>query len=218
MSENSSSREIGPHGWIRRGRTFEEETRATQVQMPAGSTYHQLVDLDALAVAQGPGNFCVCALAGRAFAVGCLEPSAAEQAFMQNMVKGGKIFIKSTLFSYPEFPLLYVRMFIPSAPPETETRMRGAMVECLADFTEANFQEWVVAARQSRQVLVNLRKPQGDSLATGTLQLEPSFVDDLLKDMDEADGQTRKIPQERRSFQAASGSFFKEHPEPFLFA
>ncbi len=217
MDEKDESAGIGPHGWIRRGRTHEEETHAAQAQMPAGSTFHQLVDLDALAVAQGPGNFCVCALAGQAFAVGSLDPAASELAFMQAMVKGGTLFIKSTLFSYPAFPLMYVRIFVPSAPPETKTRMRGAMVECLADFTEANFQEWVVAVRKTRQTLVNLRKPDGVSLASGMLRLEPYFVDDLLKAMDEADGKLKKMPKEQRNFQAASGAFFNDHPQPFLF-
>jgi hypothetical protein len=209
---------IGPHGWIRRGLSYEEAVEKRRAEMPAGVKFHQVVDLDGLAAKAGAGNFCVCALGGQmAFALGCLEPADEDLPFIQRMIQDGKLFVKSTLYSYPEYPLVYIRMFVPSAPPESPTKMRGELLECLADYTEANFQEWVVAVCAAGKFTVNIRRPDGSALAKGLVQLEGHFTDDLLKAMNKADAELRRIPEERRSPQAASASFYDDHPVGFLF-
>jgi hypothetical protein len=217
MDLNKFNEEIGPHGWIRRGLTYVETANKQQAEMSSGITFHQIIDLDELAVKQGHGNFCVGAFADQAFVAGCFEPTKDEIAFIQSAIQSGIVLIRNTFFLYPEYPVMYLRMLIPTALSETKSKYRGELIECMADYTEANFQEWVVTVCNTHNFNIILQKPDGNLLANGLVKLEQFFIDDLLKAMDEADTELRKIPKEQRNFRAAGESFFKDHPNPFLF-
>jgi phage FluMu protein Com len=141
-------------------------------------------------------------------------PADVKDLFKRN-VEMGAVQFRATHYEYPTFPAMYCRLFIPFVKDFKPGQTKGAMVEALTIFTEANFQEWVGIVERIHTSKVIVYNDSGAVLAEGKLNLNTEAILFLVQEVDSANQCLNKIPESKRDFNAASNQFFKDHTEPF---
>jgi CHAT domain-containing protein len=212
----SITQEPEKYGWIRQGRTHEEVFRERAARMEPNVKFHVFSSHSDLIKQNEPGTFTVCAFEGKPYLVAKIVPSD-DIPLLRSSVEAGRIILRTSCYTYPTFPIIYNRVFIPIGSGPKPGTARGILIESATNFTEANFQEWAIRLKRTQYMAIYVYSDPEEPLASGEAQIDPQIVNMIIEAINQADSALRAIPPNRRSFEAACRAFFLDRPEPFLF-
>lgn len=211
------TRDVGPHGWTRIGQTYEEAEaeRAARlgpnVQVTSYFNFADLVEKNEV------GTFTACAFNGKPHLIAKIAVPASDIQVLRSSIVTGRIVIvlRTSCYIYPTYPIVYNRIFITTGSGPQPGIAEGILVEAATDFTNANFQEWVITLQRTHHLSIHIYNDTGEHLGDYEKQVEPQIVNMVVEAVDKANAALKAIPVEQRKFTAQP--FFKDHPEPFLF-
>jgi hypothetical protein len=123
-------------------------------------------------------------------------------------IRSGDYELTLAYHEYPTYPILFVTL-------RTGTRKQTGKphcIECLADYQEANFQDFVLGIQNNKKINIHIFDQTGMLRATCPFQCKTQFCNDMLNDTKKADEYAKNIPSASRSFVEAAKRFFSEHP------
>lgn len=213
-----AERKISSHGWIRMGRTFDEiaEQNAADAKR-SGIELVQVTSIEQIAKSNRvPGTFLSCCLRGEPHAVAMPETLDVNSIpTIRRAVEGSACIFRAEFFSQPEYPLVHIGLGIPVKFLE-DTKVAFTIVENVANFVEANFQEWVEGIETLRYTIVDVIAPDGRLIASGRTNLESDIISGVVESVDRANVFFKNIPQGSQNYMTALNRFFEEYPQPFI--
>jgi hypothetical protein len=210
----------GPHGWVRRGRSFEEEVALREAEATQhGMTFKQILSIEEIARSNcKTGTVFVCILNGEPHAIAMLYEVHAEQLpGIKKFVERGASLLRGEFFSMPEYPLIHIGLGIPVQFLD-DTRFETTIVESVMNFMEANFQDWVATVEAKKYTLLYVFGPDHSYIATGRMNLDAKIVTDIVDAVNRANSAFKKIPATALDFKKAVAAFFEQHPKPFIWS
>jgi tetratricopeptide (TPR) repeat protein len=205
--------------WVRAGRTFDEEMAYKKAEAKqSGVELVQIVTIEDIAKwNRVPGTFLACCLNGEPHALAM--PHELDEALIPDLkrsVEEGFCFFRAGFYEQPEFPLVHIGLVLPAKPRDGTGTANYLIVENVANYVEANFQEWVEAIEARQYTWLDAFAPDGRLLASGRTYIDPQIISDIVKSVDKADAFLKTIPEDRKSYKTALDRFYKEHPDPFV--
>jgi hypothetical protein len=219
-SREIAERKTGPHGWVREGRSFDEAARQNAADAKrSGIEYIQITSIEQIAKSNRvPGTFLACCLRGEPHALAMPETlEAASATTIKRYVEGGATIFRAEFFNQPEFPLVHIGLGLPVKVLEG-TKLALMVVENVANFMEANFQDWVQAVEASHSTRVDVVTADGKLVASGRTNLDAQIIAGIVESVNKADAALKRIPPELQNYHHAVNRFFQEHPDPFLWS
>ena len=164
-----AERRVDPHGWVRAGRSFDEvaEQNAADANR-AGMKYFQVTSIEHIAKSNRvSGTFLAFCLRGEPHALAMPENVDTDCIpTIKRSVEGSACVFRAEFFTQPEYPLVHIGLGLPVKFLEG-SKVAFTVVENVANFVEANFQEWVEAIETKRYTLVDVVAPDGNLVASG---------------------------------------------------
>ena len=192
----------GPHGWIRVGRSFDELATSPRVEDIAKSNC-------------APGNFFVCLHKGKPCAAAVIDRIQDEYVpVIKRAIKA--CILRGEFFPMSEYPLVHLGLGIPIKFIGEKVNL--SIVENLANFAEANFQDWVAAIETKQYTELHVYGPNHTHVASGRLDLHQKIISDIINVVNKANSFHKKIPIEKRNYKTAATKFFQQNPEPFIWS
>jgi len=215
---SAAQRKSGPHGWTRGGRSFKEVAAQRKADAPTGVTVSILpLNIDDVARSNcEPGSFLACVLDGEPRAVAVLHEVRDDQIPTIKRAIGACI-LHAEFFSMTEYPLVHLGLGIPVEFPEGD-RVGLSIVENLANFMEANFQDWVAALEAKKYTMVHIYGPDYSHIATGRTNLDAEIIEGIVGAVNEANLLLKKIPETALDFEKAVTIFYQQHHNPFIWS
>jgi len=215
--ERSEIRMFGPHGWVRRGETFEEEDRKRYAGAPRTIVHVERFIGDETfarwAGEPGQGAF-NCVFDGEPHTAVAFDVDREMAKKLKHSLHQGAVRFHVSVHRCPTYPVLYQIMAVRMGG--TDEKWTALVNEAVGDFTDANLQEWVVRARETRKTQLHAFGPRGWALGTYEVPLTDDYLQALAAAMDEADRALRAIPRAKWDFVAAARQFWRDHPEPLV--
>lgn len=215
-----AERKTGPHGWARSGRSFEEiAAQNTADAKRSGIEYISVTSVEQIAKAnRTAGTFLACRLNGEPHAIAMPEKVDADTvATIQRTVQGGACIFRAEFFTQPDYPLVHIGLGLPVRYLEG-SQVAFAVLENVANFLEANFQEWVESIETRHYTIVDVVAPDGHLVASGRTRLEPEIIAEVVEGVNQANAFLKTIPPARQNYTTAVARFFEQHPEPFIWS
>ena len=215
-----SNTKINPRRWIRTGQTFEEKLRQQLGKLLPNEDYKAIITLYDHIAPRMQNAFQVCVLNGEPHAVANVVVENEKIPLLRESVKNNWMILRASCHQYAEYPLVYVRMgifFSATRLQQGKTELTGVVVECLPDFTDADFQEWVITMRKTLYTILDIYDLEDRNLISSKICFQESVVDDLIKAIDQANSSLEAISKMRRDITKAVEHFYRDYPEPFLF-
>jgi hypothetical protein len=213
-------RKSGPHGWMREGRSFEEVAAQKMAYAPPGVTViTHLPSIEGIARSNcDSGSFLVCVLDGEPHAVAVLHEVRNEQiSTIKRTVEGGACIFRGEFFAMPDYPLVHIGLGVPVEYLEGG-RVTLSIVENLANFMEANFQDWVGAVEVKKYTMVHVYGPDFSHITTGRTYFDAEIIDSIVGAVNEANSLLKKIPKTALDFEKAITTFYQQHHDPFIWS
>lgn len=233
-SPTAASAKAQPLSWTREGQSHDERLRA---QHGGFGEMKAILNIDDFGRNQNPSEFRVLA-SSLSFNNGVLSADVPgdlsgnktchvcatvgehndDLTTFRNNIEGGKMFLRSCFHKYPQYPLIHLSIMLPLDKAADLTNVRATVVEQVVNYVNADFQDWVHGLCKTRKTLIHIYRPDQQRLATGTVNVDhdPSFVNDLVQAMNDAEAALQKIAVSKRDYSAAVKQFFRDHPEPFF--
>jgi hypothetical protein len=215
-----AERRVGPHGWVRMGRSFDEvaEQNAADAKR-AGIKYVQVTSVEQIAKSNCvSGTFFACCPRGEAHAVAMPANLDSNRiATIKQSVERGACVFRAQFFTQPEYPLVHIGLGLPVKFLEG-SKVTFMILENVANFIEANFQDWVTAIEAKQYTLVDVVSPEGKLVASGRTNLDPKVILEIVQGVNKANSLLKTIPQGSLNYKIAVNRFFQEYPEPFIWS
>ncbi|GAI14834.1 unnamed protein product, partial [marine sediment metagenome] len=97
-------------------------------------------------------------------------------------------------------------------------RVALSIVENLANFMEANFQDWVAAVEVKKYTMVHVYGPDFSHIATGRTDLDAEIIESIVGAVNRANSALKRIPERTLDFKKAASKFYEQHPDPFIWS
>jgi len=215
-SERSRTRMFGPHRWVRCGATLEEEDSKRYAGAPSTLHVTRIIGDETFARwagEPGQGGF-NCVFDGEAHTAVAFAVDREEADKLKHSLHQGAVRFYVSVHCYPTHPVLYQAMAVRVGG--TDAKWEALLNEAVGNFTEANFQEWVVRAREKKSTKLHAFGPRGWALGTYDIPLMDDYLQALMAAMNEADGALRAILRSKWDFSAAARQFWRDHPKPLI--
>jgi len=210
---------IDPTLWTRTGQTLEEKFRQQVEEFPSNVNHVAIINLADYIAPKEQNAFQVCVLNGEPHVVANVVIEDKKVSLLRKSIKNNWIVLRASFHQYPEYPLIYVRMVFFFSATELQkvvAQLTGTLIECLPDFTNADFQEWAITMRKTLNTKVVIYDLEDRELASGKCHFDESRIDDLIKVIDQANSALKTIPKRRQNIMTAVQSFYTDYSEPFL--
>ncbi len=210
--------------WTRKGKAFEERDAeyVAMVEYAAmlgrNATFTRVLNWADFIKHNERSTFTVCVFEGKAHLIAKIAISNDDVRILGDSIKSGRIILRTSFYPYPTYPVIYFRLFIALADGPQPGSFKGILVERAIDFTDANFQQWAVTLRGTRRLYIHAYSEKGKELASSEAEIEPEDTDIVIQAVDQANEYLKSIPEGQQDFEEAAQAFFRDHPEPFLFA
>jgi hypothetical protein len=216
---SASQRKLGPHGWTREGRSFEEVAARNRADARPGVSLTQVLSIEDVARSNCvPGAFLACVLDGEPRAVAVVHEVREDQlSTIKRTVEGGACIFRGEFFPMPEYPLVHIGLGVPVQYLD-DRRVTLAIVENLANFVEANFQDWVAAVEAKKYTLVHVYGPGFSHIVSGRTHFDAETIESIVGAVSKANASFREIPETRLVLKAATARFNQQHPDPFIWS
>jgi hypothetical protein len=213
-----STKKIGPYGWVREGRSFDEIAKQTEAEVTSkGMQYIHINTLEDIAKYNcGPGTFFACVLKGEPYVIAMLENiEAYDEPDLKKSIEGGKCVFHGKFFNMPEYPLVHIGLGLPVSLLE-RTKIGLIVVDNTVNFTEANFQDWVAAVEIKKYTIVDVFLPDLTLVASGRTNLDATVISEIVNCINQANSHLNTTPQAYWDFKNAVKGFYQKYPNPFL--
>ena len=219
VPDASQESENGSRRWARVGHTFDEKLEQNKMEAKqSGTELVQIVSIEDIAkLNRVAGTFLAFCLYGEPHALAM--PNAIDDGqipALKRSVEGGFCFFRAGFYKQPEFPLVHIGLALSAESTGGARTSNNIIVENVANFTEANFQDWVKAIEAKQQTQIDVVSPDGHLIASGKACIDAQIISDIVKSVDKADELLKTIPRKSQNYNAALEKFYKEHPEPFI--
>lgn len=215
-----AERKVGPHGWVRLGRSFDEvaEQNAADAKR-SGIEYIQITSIEHIAKTNRvPGTFLACCLRGEPHALAMPEYVDTDCIpTIKRSVERSACVFRAEFFTQPEYPLVHIGLGLPVKFLEG-SKVAFTVVENVANFVEANFQDWVKAIETKRYTMVDVVTQDGNLIASGRTTLEPIIISEIVEAVNKANTYLNMIPQGSQNYKTAVNRFFQQYPDPFIWS
>jgi tetratricopeptide (TPR) repeat protein len=215
-----AERKAGPHGWVRMGRSFDEIGKQNAADAArAGMEYHQVTSLEHIAKSNWvAGSFLACVLDGEPHALAMLETvQDSSKPTLKRAVERSACVFRAEYFAMPEYPLVHIGLGLPVQFMEG-SKVAFAVVENVANFLEANFQDWVSAIEMEEYTLVDVFAPDFTLVASGRTNLDAKVIAEIVESVNKANRHFNTIAEGSRDYSKAVKAFYQQHPEPFIWS
>lgn len=216
--EIAERRVVDPHGWVRASRSFDEITKQNAADANrVGMKYVHVYDIENIAKSNRvSGTFLACCLDGEPHALAMPDnPETDSLPTLKRSVEGSACVFRAVFFTQPEYPLVHIGLGLPVKFLEG-SKVAFIIVENVANFVEANFQEWVEAIETKRYTIVDVVVPDGHLVASGRTNLDPKVISEIVEGVNKANVFLKTIPQGSQNYTTAVNRFFQEYPDPFF--
>lgn len=122
---------------------------------------------------------------------------------------------RAEYFTMPEYPIVHIGLGLPVQFMEG-SKVAFAVVESVANFLEANFQDWVSAIEMKEYTLVDVFAPNFTLVASGRTNLDARVIAGIVESVNKANRYFSKIRGGSRDYSRAVKAFYQQHPEPFI--
>ena len=209
----------GPHGWQREGLSFEEVAQRNKKDAPPGVELIQTTSIEGIAKANYiPGTFLACMLDGEPRVITVLNETRSDHiSTIKRGVEGGACIFRGEFFFMPEYPLVHIGLGIP-VEYLAGNRVSLSIVENVANFMEANFQDWASAIEKKRYTLVHVFNSNYTNITTGRTSLDDEIINSIIDSINQASVSMQKIPEMTLDFKKATKRFFEQYPDPFIWS
>jgi hypothetical protein len=117
----------------------------------------------------------------------------------------------------PAYPLVHIGLGVPVEYLD-ENRVELSIMENLANFMEANFQDWVSAVEVKKYTMVHVYGPDFCHIATGRTYFDAEIIESIVGAVSRANSSLKKIPEGTWDFEQAATRFYQQHPNPFIWS
>jgi hypothetical protein len=215
-----AGRKVGQHGWVRAGRSFDEITAEKAADAKkVGMEFIQINSIEDIARANRvAGTFLACCLNGEPHAVAMPDNIAPDSIpTIKRAVEGGACIFRAEFFTQPQYPLVHIGLGLPARYLEG-SKVAFIVIENVANFVEANFQEWVGAIEAKRYTNIHVVPTDGHPIASGRTNLDPKVISEIVECVNKANNYFKTIPQASQNYMTALNKFYEEYPEPFIWS
>ena len=136
---------------------------------------------------------------------------------LKRAIEGGACVFRAEYFTMPEYPLVHIGLGLPVRFMKGD-KVAFAVVENVANFVEANFQDWVSAIEMKKYTLVDAFAPDFTLVASGRTNLDPKVIAEIVESVNKANYHFNTIPEGFRDYSKAVQEFYQQHPEPFIWS
>jgi hypothetical protein len=154
---------------VRQGRSFDEVAAQNAADAAsAGVQYYHLQSIENIARSNyRPGTFLACILDGEPHAIAMPEEVDPEwEPTLKRTVEGGACIFRAQYYAMPQYPVVHIGLGLPIRFLEG-SKVAFAIVESVADFTEGNYQDWVLGVQEKKHTVVDVFAPDFRLIATG---------------------------------------------------
>jgi hypothetical protein len=216
IAKKVSGRTVGHHGWVKEGRSFGDvSAQQSEEAKRSGIRYFNIISIETIAGSNcSEGTFFTCNLEGEPHVIAM--PMILESENLETINSTIKACIlKARYFEEVEYPLVHLGLGIPVRFVD-RSKVEVTITECLANFAEANFQEWIETIENKSYTIVNVAKHDGTIVANGKVKLDAELISEIVDCVNKANAFLKTIPEGSQNFKIAAEKFFLEYPEPFI--
>lgn len=206
--------------WVQQGRTFEEIASQRKAD-PSWAGIKPIEVDDFVGIAESnwaPGTILCYALAGKPHTIAMVHEVQAEYLpLIQTYVALGTCRLRGKFVPMPEYPLVYLGLGPTIRFIDYASNMY-AIFECVMNFAEANFQDWVQTLETEKNISLHLMGPDHRHLVTGQVIVDSTTAAGIVSAVNQANSVYGTRRKEDLSFDTARNRFFQEYPDPLFWS
>jgi hypothetical protein len=209
--------------WPRSGASIDEKaTEQLAAILGEGSMrIHRRVNVfDPADALPSPGSFVFWSINGMAVVAAVVPDGIDGLNNMLSNIEAGFFELRTQVQAYDTFPVMYSRLLLPTvtgldrnSDGEIKMQLHGLVLESAGDFTNADFQDWLIAIKKTKHTQLQVFDEDGNKLAIGERELLATTIATYVLGFDQSAAMLESIASHHRDFRTAATQLYRDFPE-----